>query len=145
MSLGPRPEDGQQVSTEAAGCETFCPDCGGYHEPGTDHRGGPPLVGRTLSGGLRVLERLGETDAGPLYRAEYPAQNSEPRLEVALVILPRRPNGREPPGDSAELARPRNEFRRAWIDHPNVVALRGSGETPEGLSYLAAELLWGEP
>jgi serine/threonine protein kinase len=124
----------------------LCPDCGGSHEPVAGQCRGPSLVGRTLPGGLRVLERLGETSAGLLYRAEYPAQHSEPPLEVALVILERGPYGRAPAAASAELARLRNQFHRAPIDHPNVAAVHGWGETwPDGLPYVAAELVRGEP
>ena len=125
----------------------FCPDCGREHEPRAGQCRGPSMVGRTLPGGLSVLERLGETSVGPVYRAEYPAQDSEPRLEVALVILQRGPYTRSPPGHPAKLAPLWNHLRRAArIDHPNVAALHGWGETwPDGLPYVAVELVPGEP
>jgi hypothetical protein len=104
-------------------------------------RRSPTLEGRTLPGGLRVLERLGETSEGPLYRAEYPASG----VEVALVVLRAGADPAEPPQVAASLARLRDELGRASaIEHPNVAAVRGVDETPEGLAYVVLECLRGE-
>ena len=151
MTLGPHRERGLRGSTEAATRQAFRPDSEGSQqpegsqEPGEDQGGGPAVVGHILAGGLRVFESLGETTVGPLYRAEYPAIYGEPPVEVALVVLQRGPSGRELHGHSAEPACWREQFPRAWIDHPNVAAIYGTGDTPEGLPYAATELLRGEP
>ncbi|MFL5495631.1 MAG: protein kinase domain-containing protein, partial [Gemmatimonadales bacterium] len=90
----------------------------------------------TLPGGLRVLEQLGQTAEGSMYRAEYPGGH-----EVALVIL----GSAEHPEDPAMLARLREWFDRAIrIRHPNVAAVHEMGHTEEGLVYLVAECLTGE-
>jgi serine/threonine protein kinase len=89
-----------------------------------------------LPGGLRVLDQLGETGEGSIYRAEYPSG-----VEVALVIL----GSPEHPGDPATLARMREWFERAIrIRHPNVAAVHEMGDTEAGLVYLVAECLIGE-
>jgi serine/threonine-protein kinase len=94
-----------------------------------------------LAGGLRVLEKLGETSAGLLFRAEDPAR----QLDVALMILrPEEPGG-DPSGESAALARLREQTGWACqIQHPNVAAAYATGVTDEGWVYLVLENLQGE-
>jgi hypothetical protein len=97
------------------------------------------LVGRVLPGELRVLERLGRTSLGPLYRAQRPA-----RPPVALTLLDA-PAG--PPNPSAVPVPPsrlRQLQRACEIRHPNVAALIEVGETYDGRTYVLAEFLTGE-
>jgi hypothetical protein len=90
----------------------------------------------TLPPGLRVLEQLGLTPEGPLYRAEQ----ADGR-EVELMLLQPELLG----GDSAVLARLREWFSRAMqIRHPNVAAVREVGETETGQVYVVSESLLGE-
>jgi serine/threonine protein kinase len=89
------------------------------------------LVGLTLPNGLQVLEHLGSTREGPLYRAEYPTGR-----EVALLIL-----GADL--DSSAPAHPR--FRQAAkVRHVNLATVHEIGEVPEGPGYLVLESLAGE-
>jgi eukaryotic-like serine/threonine-protein kinase len=90
-------------------------------------------VGRILAGGLRVLDRLGSTPEGPLYRAEYPNG-----VKVALVVLR---------SDAARGEPSRRErFGRATqIQHPNVAAVYAVGQMEDGSVYAVLEQLVGEP
>ena len=97
-------------------------------------------MGSTLPGNVRVLDKLGETPEGPLYRAEYPTG-----LEVALVILHPQRNGREASDDSVALLRLQQQVRQAiQIQHLNVAAVYEIGETPDGFVYVVMEYLAGE-
>jgi protein kinase-like protein len=90
-------------------------------------------VGRILTGGLRVLDRLGSTPEGPLYHAEYPNG-----VEVALVVLRSEAVGGGPSG--------RERFGRATqIQHPNVAAVYEVGQMEDGSVYVVLEQLVGEP
>jgi serine/threonine protein kinase len=110
--------------------ETFCPHCGGVHEPAPGPCSRPPLEGRTLPDGLRVLKAVGPVSLGVLYRAEDPRSP----VELDLVFLH--------PGVAAGL---RSQFSRAAaIRHPNVAAIRAVGETPDGVCYVAFEVLRGQ-
>jgi len=109
-------------------------------DPDAEPNREPTLVGRTLRGGLRVLEQLGETNEGLLYRAEYVTG-----LEVMLVLLRAGTDRDGLSQASGRLARLLQQLRRATeIDHPNVVAVRGVDETAEGLAYAVLEQLRGE-
>jgi serine/threonine protein kinase len=99
-----------------------------------------PLVGRVLPSGLRVLERLGSTALGALYRAQY---SSGPPVALTLLDAPL------PPGDPSAVPSPASlrghQFRRACeIRHPNVASLVEVGETVDGVTYVVGEFLTGE-
>ena len=99
------------------------------------------LVGRVLPGDLRVLERLGRTSLGPLYRAQYPG-----RPPVALTLLDAPAGPRDPSAVPAPSSRLVQQLQRACqIRHPNVATLLEVGETYDGRTYALAELLTGEP
>jgi protein kinase-like protein len=107
-----------------------------------DSPGGRPdaLVGRVLPSGLRVLERLGNTSLGPLYRAQYPAG---PPVALTLLDAPVRP--RDSSAVSPPSSRLAHQFRRACeIRHPNVASLVEVGETSDGLTYVVVECFTGE-
>jgi protein kinase-like protein len=101
----------------------------------------PALLGGTLGGSFRVLEQLGETSAGLIYRAEHATTG----VEVWLLLLRARAEREAPPEDSARLALLLQQLRRASeIHHPNVAALLRVEETPDGLAYAVLESLQGE-
>jgi D-alanyl-D-alanine dipeptidase len=113
---------------------TSGPDDGAEHDSGESPCPEPTLVGRTLRAGIRVRERLGDTPAGELYRAEYPTG-----AEVAVLLLGSAST------DSVALSVLRQRFRHAiQIQHPNVAAVHELSETHDGLVYLVAECLTGE-
>jgi serine/threonine protein kinase len=109
--------------------ETFCPLCGGVHEPGRGPCRRFLREGDTLPDGLHVLAAVGPVSLGELYRAEDPVSH----VEFDLVLL-----------DPEVAERMRPQFARAAsIEHPNVAAIRAVGRTAEGMSYVAFEVLRG--
>jgi serine/threonine protein kinase len=96
-------------------------------------------VGSTLLGNVRVIDKLGDTPEGVLYRAKY--SNG---LKVALVVLHRLTKAREASDDSVALLALKHQIRRAiQIHHPNVAAVYEIGETPAGHIYAVTEYLTG--
>jgi len=113
---------------------TGCVHCGARHDPSVSPCREATLVGRTLRAGIRVLERLGDSPVGELYRAEYPSG-----LEVAVLLLGTAAT------ESVELAALQQCLRQAiQIQHPNVAAIHAVCETPDGLIYAVAECIRGE-
>ena len=97
------------------------------------------LVGRVLPGNLRVLERLGRTSLGPLYRAQRPAH---PPVALTLLDAPAGPG--DPSAVPVPSSRLRQLQRACEIRHPNVAALLEVGEDYDGRTYVLAEFLTGE-
>jgi eukaryotic-like serine/threonine-protein kinase len=96
-----------------------------------------PLVGSTLAGRYHIERRIGEGAMGAVYRATQ----TELARPVALKILRR---------DIAWAGDTIQRFRReaqamSALQHPNTVRVYDFGATPEGLLFLAMELLEGEP
>ena len=121
--------------------ETSCPHCGGLHPPGTDACPGPNLAGRTLAGGVHVIEKLGVTSQGSLYRAEIPRTGTE----VELITVKPDASWSQFPGERSELDRLWDQLSRArGINHPNIASVKGMGRIPEGPRYIALEVLRGE-
>lgn len=124
-----------------------CPRCGtGYPADAVfcSHDGTPLLSDRaaqTLSGTLvagqfLVEARLGEGAMGTVYRAVQ-VRMARP---CALKVL-----RRDVANDAGTVARFRREASNSSrLFHPNVAALYDFGETPDGLFYLAMELVEGE-
>jgi serine/threonine protein kinase len=94
---------------------------------------GSTLVGRTLPGGLRVLDRLGSTPEGTLYLAKYPIG-----IEVGLLIL-------RPETGPANASRRERLEEAIRIQHLNVAATYEVGEMGDGSLYVVLEQLVGEP
>jgi eukaryotic-like serine/threonine-protein kinase len=113
--------------------QTFCPECGRVHEPDPGACPRPSLVGQTLPGGILVRERVGATSMGVIYHAE----STDTQCELQLVFLTG-PKDREPTPLRAQLT------RAAAITHPNVAAVKTIGDTPDGVPYVAFEVIRGE-
>src|SRR5688500_749715 len=95
-----------------------------------------PLIGRTIGGRFRVIERIGTGGMGTVYRA---AQSGLDR-HVALKVLKR-----ELVSDRDTVARFHREAKAmSMLMHPNSVRVFDFGEDAEGYLFLAMELLEGE-
>src|SRR5436190_21589686 len=111
-----------------------CVRCGAEHDPSVSACREATLVGRTLCAGIRVLERLGDSPLGELYRAEYPSG-----VEVAVLLLGTAAT------QSVALAALQQCLRQAsQIRHPNLAAIQAVCETRDGLIYAVAEYIRGE-
>lgn len=85
-------------------------------------------VGRSLPNGLSVLEEIGATSDGTLYRAR-----TQTGQEVGLLI-------------PAKQSASHSLFQQATrIRHLNVAAVHEIGEIPGGSAYVVLELVSGEP
>ena len=93
-----------------------------------------PLVGTTVAGYL-LLDRVGEGGTATVYRAEHAEHGS-----VAVKVL--RERLRQDRTAVARFVREAN-FGTAVI-HPKVVRTIETGQSPEGLPYLAIEWAPGE-
>jgi serine/threonine-protein kinase len=101
-----------------------------------DAAGNDPLLGATLDERYTIVGRLGAGGMGTVYRAEQ----APLAREVALKVL-RRELGRDPD----TVARFTREAKLlSQLKHPNTVTILDFGQSPEGLLYLAMELLEGE-
>jgi len=88
-------------------------------------------------GPFRIVRLLGEGGAGAVFLAERIEQFTQ---RVAIKIL-------HPQlfPDSTESGLHQEGQVLAALDHPGIVRLLDSGETPEGLHYLVMEYVDGEP
>jgi serine/threonine protein kinase len=94
------------------------------------------LVGATLLGRYRVLERIGAGAMGAVYRAEQVGLGRP----VALKVLKKQQDA-----GSDVMARFEREARAmSALTHPNTVRVYDFGATREGQLFLAMELLEGE-
>ncbi len=101
-----------------------------------DAAGQDPLLGATLDERYTLVGRVGAGGMGTVYRAEQ----SPLGREIALKVL-RRELGRDPD----TVARFTREAKLlSQLKHPNTVTILDFGQSPEGLLYLAMELLEGE-
>ena len=104
-----------------------------------DQSPAPDLAGTILPGNVRVLDRLGETPEGVLYRAEYSTG-----LKVALLLLRPQKNALEA-DEPVRFLRLQQQIQQAiQIQHPNVAAVYEIGNTGESV-YVVLEHLTGEP
>jgi serine/threonine-protein kinase len=94
-----------------------------------------PLVGQVVDGRYRVLDRLGSGGMGTVYRVMHE------RMQKAMALKVLHPRLTT---DAVVRARFKREARAAsLLESRNTVAVFDFGETPEGLLYLAMELLRG--
>ncbi|MBK8258461.1 MAG: serine/threonine protein kinase [Polyangiaceae bacterium] len=95
-----------------------------------------PLLGRALGGGKYVIVTLiGAGGAGSVYRAHHVMLQKDIAIKVMHPSLRKEPNF---------AARFHSEALAASrLDHPNVLRVLDFGEEPDGLLYIAMELLVG--
>jgi serine/threonine-protein kinase len=139
--------DGDAMQT---GGRRVCPACGATYSDSAvqfcDRDGAPlavqpagsadPLIGKSVAGRYRVVERIGRGGMGTVYRARQLAMDRD----IALKVL--RPEIAADPTVQARFAR---EARAAsQIKSVRVVTLMDYGHTEEGLYFIAMELLEGE-
>jgi len=98
------------------------------------------LIGETLKGSYRIVDRIGAGAMGFVYRAVQLAVGRE----VAVKIL----NTSDLPPSAMEEAAER--FRRearalSLLTHPNIVRLIDFGQTRDGMWFLVLEMLVGQP
>jgi serine/threonine-protein kinase len=94
------------------------------------------LIGRTIPGGYRIVERIAEGGMGRIYRAEQTALGRPVAVKVIHPALV---------SDELSVVRFVREARTASrLQHPNSVAIHDFGRTDDGLLYLVMELLQGE-
>lgn len=95
-----------------------------------------PLTGQLLDGKYRVGGLLGRGGMSEVYRARHE------RLGRACAIKVLRPGRTNHPDATARFEREATLASR--ISHPNVCQVHDSGSTPDGIAWLAMELLAGE-
>jgi tetratricopeptide (TPR) repeat protein/tRNA A-37 threonylcarbamoyl transferase component Bud32 len=111
----------------------FCPSCGTQR---VGDASGDPLIGRTLGGKYRVLEKIGEGSMGSVYRSEHIAL----KKAIAIKILRR------------DVVVGENELRRfqregiaaGQLSHRNVTQVFDFDRADDGLVFLAMELVEGQ-
>ena len=97
---------------------------------------GDPLIGVTVAGRFRVIDRIGVGGMGTVYAAEQLGL----ARKAALKILKR-----EMAWDPDTVTRFHREAKAmSMLMHPNTVHVFDFGETDDGLLYLAMEMLEGE-
>jgi tRNA A-37 threonylcarbamoyl transferase component Bud32 len=94
-----------------------------------------PLIGLVLSDRYRILRKLGEGGMGTVYQAEHALIEKRIALKVLFPELTRRTD---------LVARFLQEAKSASrIGHENVIDISDFGQSPEGVVYIAMELLDG--
>jgi serine/threonine-protein kinase len=95
------------------------------------------LVGQVVADRYLVLRKLGEGGMGQVYLAEHVKMGRRSAIKVMHPAMVHDPDA---------IARfNREAANAARITHQHVCAIYDFGETPEGLIYLAMELVDGEP
>jgi serine/threonine-protein kinase len=127
-----------QCRTVFTGGEKSCPRDGTRTVNAREHAEaeGDPLRGVVVAGRFKILDRIGIGGMGTVYRAEQQGLGRA----VALKILKK-----EFVPDRDTVTRFHREAKAmSLLTHPNTVRVFDFGETPEGLLFLAMELLEGE-
>ena len=139
MLVGRGPNPGQSRHVRV------CPQCGSiYSGPFTRCKADDtalvdqdrdPLIGRALDR-YHIVERLGMGGMGCVYRARHAVIERQYAIKVLF-------------GDYVDNNKFQARFRReatsiSKIRHPNIVQVEDFGRTPEGLTFLAMELVHGE-
>jgi serine/threonine protein kinase len=125
-----------------------CPQCG--EEFGPDMKFCPTdgvalralaqsegLVGQILADRYHIVRKLGEGGMGEVYLGEHVKMGRPCAIKVMRRAL----------ADDADAVRRfnREAANASRINHPNIATVYDFGETPDGLVYLAMELVEGEP
>ncbi len=94
-----------------------------------------PLLGRTLGGKYVIAALIGAGGAGSVYRAHHVMLQKDIAIKVMHPSLRKDPTFGERFHAEALAA--------SKLDHPNVLRVLDYGEEPDGLLYIAMELLVG--
>jgi serine/threonine-protein kinase len=95
-----------------------------------------PIIGRTVAGRFRVVERIGEGGMATVYRAGHKLVDRPVAVKIMNPMLASDPIVRE---------RFRREARSAQkLAHPNIIEIFDQGDTEDGTCYIVMELLRGE-
>ena len=120
-------------SNEYADDVKFCP------KDGQTLRSAVPssnLVGQIIADRYHVMKKLGEGGMGQVYLAEHVKMGRRSAIKVMNASMVHDPDA---------VARFNREASNASrINHPNVCAIYDFGETPDGLIFLAMELIEGQ-
>ncbi|MEO7084002.1 MAG: serine/threonine-protein kinase [Gemmatimonadaceae bacterium] len=131
-----------------SGALKICPQCGTEYPAnarfceidGTSLRsaaGGNDLVGSVIADRYHVMKKLGEGGMGQVYLVEHVKMGRKSALKVMHPGMVK---------DVDSISRFNREAANASrIAHPNVAAVYDFGETPDGIIYLAMELVDGPP
>ncbi len=126
--------------------ERYCPTCersfhSGPRCPDDDTElvvlssGPDPLIGRSLNERYTIVERLGAGGMGTVYVGKQHSVGREVAIKVVNAALV---------SDSDVVKRFLREAKLASrLSHPNAVSILDFGQTPDGLFFLAMELLQG--
>jgi len=102
-----------------------------------DSSNGDPMLGKLLDGRYRLIRKIGEGGMGSIYRAVH----TENLRICAIKLMTSLSHG----NDDA-IARFKREARNSVrIDSAHAVTVYDSGQTDEGLLYLAMEFIDGKP
>ena len=111
----------------------FCPNDGSTLRSAG---GAVDLVGTVIADRYLIEKKLGKGGMGTVYLGEHVKMGRKSAIKVMAQSLA---------GDPEAIARfNREAANAARISHANVCAIYDFGETPEGLIYLAMELIEGE-
>src|SRR5947207_6587042 len=95
-----------------------------------------PLIGTVVSERYRIIRKVGEGGMGAVYQAEHALIEKRIALKILFADLTRR---------SDLVMRFLQEAKSASrIVHENVIDISDFGQSPDGLVYIAMELLEGQ-
>lgn len=127
--------------------ETKCRDCGHPNPTVADScarcgkarytASSDPLIGQTIAGRFYIVERLGQGQAGTLYRAEHVTL----RRRMAVKLLHKHLAQSD---DAVERFR-REAITVCEIDNDHIPQVYDFGRTEDGRLFFAVEFLEGEP
>jgi serine/threonine-protein kinase len=103
--------------------------------PSGEHARPDPLIGRTLAGKFRLESFVGAGAMGAVYRASQLALEKPVAIKVLTGALA------VDPSFAARFAREAKAAAR--LDHPNSIRVFDFGQEPDGLLYIAMELVEG--
>jgi serine/threonine protein kinase len=110
----------------------FCPNDGSTLRSA----GAGDLIGTVIADRYHIEKKLGEGGMGSVYLGVHVKMGRKSAIKVMARSLT---------SDPEAIARfNREAANAARINHPNVCAIYDFGETPDGLIYLAMELIDGE-
>jgi serine/threonine protein kinase len=109
-----------------------CKSCGWTDSPENDL-----FLGKIIGERYKLLQKIGAGSCGSVYAAEHLSLQNKLAIKILHTTLTRDPTLVE-------------RFRReatvmSRLTHPHALKLFDRGETPEGASWFAMELLEGEP